>query len=58
MTTAPTPLSARAKEQERIDDQRGRGHITREQWEILTLDLSSNWISTGRFRPAGGEETK
>jgi len=56
MKPAPEQLSARAKEQQRIDDQRMRGHITREQWAVLCDDLSSNWISTGRFRPAGGEK--
>lgn len=55
-TETPVSMSARAKEQERIDDQRLRGHITREQWVVLTDDLSSNWISTGRFRPAGEEK--
>lgn len=51
-------MSPRAKEQERIDDQRMRGHITREQWQILTDDLTSNWIATGRFRPATVEDAK
>ena len=49
----PTTTSARAREQERINNQRLKGHITREQWVLLTDDLSANWISTGRFRPAG-----
>jgi hypothetical protein len=52
MKTKPQ-LSARAKEQERIDDQLMRGHITKEQWRILADDLSSNWDANGRIRPTG-----
>ena len=57
MTTEPAK-ETRHQAQIRIDNLRLKSKITREEWDILTEDLSRNWNANGRFRPAGGEETK